>query len=184
MKFAGTQPLFAIPVFSWLHDDAAFHQELLDEIMAMERTPRPSQSNPNQWFETVADIERVMHIFEKDKPACRALKEMISNAIEEKFPNKGWALKSWVNFNHPQSYHAVHHHLDEAKLSGVYYVSVPENSGALEFVSSVRSNGWFAERAVVKPQQGLLLMFSPSLLHFVHPNKSDKMRVSVGFNAV
>lgn len=68
----------------------------------------------------------------------------------------------------------AHDEYDEL-LSAVYYVDVPRNSGIL----IIRQNG---EQAMIAPQAGLLVFFSPCLMHEVTKNNSRQMQLSIGMN--
>ena len=74
----------------------------------------------------------------------------------------------------------------------MYYVSVgtvgagaDDLSGHLEFLNPSPWNtslGSHGGNFAYGPRDGLLLLFPASLVHFVHPNSSDKSRVSIAYN--
>ena len=84
-------------------------------------------------------------------------------------------LGFWFNAMSPGDQTTLHCHddLDEV-LSGVYYFKVPENSGNLVLEMDKITE--------IIPEEGMLVMFSPSLDHRVTLNKSDQVRLSIGFN--
>ena len=93
----------------------------------------------------------------------------------------GWGSRplrygSWFNAQGPGQSTSEHSHeeLDEL-LSGVYYLSVPVDSGDI-----VLSDGPLAMR--VTPEAGMFLFFPPSLSHRVETNRSDALRLSLAFN--
>ena len=82
----------------------------------------------------------------------------------------------WLNAMGPGHMTTAHTHDDgDEMLSGVYYVSVPEDSGQL--VLTTENN-----LTKISPDEGYFIFFSPSLLHEVTENKSSGLRLSIAFN--
>jgi hypothetical protein len=82
----------------------------------------------------------------------------------------------WLNAMPPGSGTSRHSHEENDELlSGVYYVAVPEQSGDIGFL-----DGPF--RIHVRPRAGMLLLFPPSLVHWVEPHRGQGLRLSVAFN--
>jgi uncharacterized protein (TIGR02466 family) len=99
----------------------------------------------------------------------------------------------WANINPRGGYNVAHCHANSF-LSGVYYLSVPENSGNIVFydprvqLDAMRGpikevSAHTAPEVIYKPKEGLLLLFPSWLLHRVEPNDSDRERVSIAFNS-
>ncbi len=105
-------------------------------------------------------------------------------------------VNSWININGYKDYNLVHKH-PHSTLSGVYYVSVPENSGKIVFQNPAyedmiydwtsekvkdftahTSAKWFYEALV-----GRLYIFPSWLNHYVESNLNKKeKRISISFN--
>jgi uncharacterized protein (TIGR02466 family) len=103
---------------------------------------------------------------------------------------------SWININGYKDYNLVHKH-PHSTLSGVYYVSVPKDSGRIVFENPAcetmmydwhldrikdltvhTSSKWFYETLV-----GRLYVFPGWLNHSVEPNLNKKeKRISISFN--
>ena len=82
----------------------------------------------------------------------------------------------WFNQMGPGDVTQAHSHDDyDEKLSGVYYLHVPKESGDL-----ILHQG--DQRQVIQPQAGLLLLFSSSAVHEVSENFSQETRLSIGIN--
>ena len=82
----------------------------------------------------------------------------------------------WFNAMGPGHVTAPHHHDENDELlSAVYYIRVPADSGQL-----ILHKG--DERITVRPEEGKLVLFAPSILHEVTRNNSPEMRLSVAFN--
>ena len=89
-----------------------------------------------------------------------------------------WATKHFGSMHHP-----LHDHSD-SPLSGVYYVSIPKGSGAIEF-RDPRFRGGDHNWAIF-PKPGELIMFPGWLEHKVRPTfkeANDRDRISVAFNS-
>ena len=82
----------------------------------------------------------------------------------------------WFNIANPGESTGVHNHKKKSKVSGVFYLQIPKNSGNLNFKSE-RS-----EIFELKPKTGKLVLFPSKLNHFVTKNKSDEQRISLAFN--
>jgi len=113
-------------------------------------------------------------------------------SLEEKPINK-IKLYSWVNVNSTSDYNVRHSHFNSNNfLSGVYYVSVPENSGRIRFWDP--RQGWITEMPdhqyfsgghayySIQPEEGMILFFPSWLEHDVEENRSGEERISIAFN--
>ena len=90
----------------------------------------------------------------------------------------GQRLRSgfWINDMGPGKATSEHNHDDyDEKLSGVYYIQVPADSGELVIIDS-------NSRTLVTPQAGMFVFFSPSVMHSVSVNCSKDRRISMGIN--
>ncbi len=107
----------------------------------------------------------------------------------------GTTILSWVNINRKGDYNKRHHHFamySSLFLSGVYYVSVPEDSGRIRFydprgplVCDMIDQGYLIgpkPYEYIVPEDGMLLLFPPWLEHDVEPSNSEEERISIGLN--
>lgn len=103
-----------------------------------------------------------------------------------------FALEAWGNIHERGGYNKLHIHR-EAILSGVFYLSRPDDSGAIvlhdprpgtlfsrPFGAGV--NRWSELR--LTPPTGSMLMFPNWMEHSVEPNLSDERRYSIAINAI
>jgi uncharacterized RmlC-like cupin family protein len=82
----------------------------------------------------------------------------------------------WLNVQGPGHATGAHtHDENDELLSGVYYVSVPAQSGELILLDGYRE-------IRVAPAPGMFLFFPPSLPHRVETNRSQQERFSIAFN--
>ena len=111
-----------------------------------------------------------------------------------------WQIHGWFSINRHGDYHDPHNH-PHSYLSGTYYLQIPkdkERKGQREDVrpnritfydprhgfnmGSIRSDPYVDPEFTIKPRPGLMMLWPSSLLHFVHPNLSDEVRISISFN--
>lgn len=86
------------------------------------------------------------------------------------------SMDYWFNEMPPEHITDWHRHdVQDEKLSGVYYLSTPDNSGDLIF----RVN---KQTINIKPKVNDFVFFLPELNHKVEANKSKETRLSIGMN--
>ena len=125
------------------------------------------------------------------------LENILDKSIYQFFRKKLTVTDWWININCPNSYNMQHTH-PGAHFSGVYYLQVPENSGNIyfpnpwSFASAYELEAYteeFKTKAhqhffqIIKPKEGMLLVFPSHLVHGVDLNKSEEDRISISFNA-
>ena len=82
----------------------------------------------------------------------------------------------WFNYMPPGAITTAHTHDDyDELLSGVYYITVPKDSGKLIIHSS-------GETFEITPEEGMFVFFKPDVVHEVTKNNSQFDRLSVGIN--
>jgi len=98
----------------------------------------------------------------------------------------------WANLNAPGAGHPTHSHPNNY-LSGVYYVQTQRGADTINFLDPRPQAGIIrppvttltaenTEQVVVKIKRGTLLIFPAWLQHSVDVNRSDRLRISLGFN--
>ena len=96
----------------------------------------------------------------------------------------------WCNINNFGSFNKPHQHVNSV-ISGVYYVSIPKNSGNIVFMNqnldsfyqSIKQyNKYNSTTWNVKPENNLCLLFPSYLMHYVEPNLNKEERISISFN--
>lgn len=145
--------------------------------------------------------------FTGERPSVRWLKDQVDQTIAAFLRHAGieralsWTLVSWCNINRTGDHHAPHTH-PKAYLSGTYYVRVPPapanvddpraRPGCISFYDprtganmiTVGSESDARASHLVRPTAGTLLMWPSPVQHFVHPNLSGEMRITVSFNVM
>ncbi len=113
-----------------------------------------------------------------------------------------WSLQAWASVNRLGDYHDPHNH-PHAYLSGTYYVRVPESRaplrnradvrpGCITFydprsavnMGAIKGDPQIEPEFTVSPRPGMILMWPAFLMHYVHPNLSEELRISISFNLI
>ena len=147
------------------------------------------------------------NLFDTDHPVIGWLRTCVNRAVLDYARAAGidyeldFHIQSWASINRFGDYHNLHNH-PHSWLSGTYYVQVPEpkplpgrsdrNPGAISFYDpraqanmlAVRGDPQVDPEHRILPRGGEILLWPAFLHHFVHPNLSDELRVSVSFNIV
>ena len=130
-------------------------------------------------------------------PLLHAIEEQCLNYTYEIVSIQNCFLNNaWININSKGNSNFPHDHPGSI-VSGVYYVTLPENSGKLVFENPSRKslasywnvtggpNEWNRANSEVwslDSSENTLLIFPSWLDHYVETNKSDEDRISISFN--
>jgi uncharacterized protein (TIGR02466 family) len=100
----------------------------------------------------------------------------------------------WINRNSPNSYNKEHIH-PGCIFAGVYYVTVPKNSGKIKFINPAEhmiydwKNNYFCKNNEFNSniwwlpvEENVLYLFPSWMKHEVTMNKSNDTRISISFN--
>jgi len=145
---------------------------------------------------------------QNEHPAVMWLLQCFHVAVKRYMQQQGidydtqWSLQGWPNINRRGDYHALHNH-PHSYLSGTYYVDVPRQKtaknnrkdiapGEISFydprtqanMTAIKNDLQIEAEYSILPKSGDLLLWPSWLHHFVHPNFSDKPRLSISFNVV
>ncbi len=146
--------------------------------------------------------------FNIDRPEISWLKGRIDETMIEYLQMLGmnypihWTVQGWPNVNRFGDYHDYHNH-PRAYLSGTYYAKMPKHQEKLETrgdvrpgcitfydpryganMNAIKGDPYVDPEHTVKPEPGLLMMWPGFINHFVHPNLSKELRVTISFNIV
>lgn len=103
----------------------------------------------------------------------------------------------WYNVNRKNNFNYPHTH-GGSTFSGIYYLSVPKNSGKLIFNNpdaTIKNltfygkpmkiyNEFNSTQFNIIPKEKLLVLFPSHIEHYVEPNKNDDPRISIAFNII
>jgi hypothetical protein len=117
----------------------------------------------------------------------KKLEEKMSDVYEKHFSKKLKIVPPdktnnyWAQVHYENESSQFHTHLHSSiDMVGVYYVSVPKNSGDL--ILKYKKHEFDASRWSFPPEPNKFIMFEPGLEHGVAPNKSKQPRVSISIN--
>lgn len=137
--------------------------------------------------------------FKSTNPDILILKNKIQDAIQTGLDDLGWggsigSINGMQNPIPPGGNDTPHHH-PNYQIVGVYYVSVPKNSGDILLHDPRGSIIWYDPETTsdnffkgvrpfhrVTPAAGMLLLFPGYLIHSVESNLSDELRLSIAIN--
>lgn len=102
---------------------------------------------------------------------------------------------SWLNINDTRQCMNFSH-VGEEVLTGVFYLSTPDESGKLVIENpsinrlwkgcslTSQKNQFTSERIRIEPEEGSIIIFPSYLSHFVETNNHDEERISISFNII
>jgi hypothetical protein len=139
------------------------------------------------------------NLFALDRPEIRRLRDRYilpaaHHYLQQVFGAQARELNphvvGWANLLASGDWQSPHMHPTEANLaSAVYYIHLPEldpPEGCIEFINphpvSVH-HGFLTTRRIV-PEPGLLLIFPPFYLHYVHPFRGAGERAIIAFDVL
>jgi len=146
-----------------------------------------------------SDYKPGVDYFKSINPDILILKNKIKDAVQTGLDELGWggsisSINGMQNPIQPGGNDTPHHH-PNYQIVGVYYVSVPKNSGDILFHDPRGSVIWFDPETTsdsffkgvrpfhrVTPAAGMLLLFPGYLIHSVESNLSDELRLSIAIN--
>ncbi len=185
--------LFAIPLYAGRVNGWEEHRDpLIKEILAQkERDPGGEvRSNRNGWhsgpaFQESRHPSLAWVLSSVTTFARKALAPLYDNWGERQLGMGSY----WANVLTRHGFNSPHHHLPQ-DWSGVYYVTVgalgeggDDVSGWIEFINPHQQlSSWGVGNYVQQPQDGMVLLFPSSQLHFVHPVKTKTPRITIAFN--
>jgi uncharacterized protein (TIGR02466 family) len=147
------------------------------------------------------------NFFSGENPAVRWLESQINQTAIAFLSHAGierklsWTLFAWYSTNRYGDHHAPHTH-PRSYLSGTYYVRVPPAPASVDDprarpacisfydprtganMITVGSEPDARAAHTVQPGAGTLLMWPSPVQHYVHPNLSEELRVSISFNLI
>jgi len=188
-----TIPCFSTPIWCIKPENhQAINEELLSYINGVllnNRVPAEENSSAVGGYQSQKFDFSATHLFSTalNKTTSQVSKELM---IDPKC--KTMVTDCWANINSPGSYNRKHTHAN-SMLSGVYYPSVPDNSGQIVFTDpriqayvirlpTTQKTAFTSRQIKRTPSAGEFILFPSWLEHSVEINRSEKERVSVAFN--
>jgi uncharacterized protein (TIGR02466 family) len=194
-RFQSCDILRMFPTFVWKGElRAEAYQPINDLILRTLREIEPALDDlkPKDSWQS----DHALHTLEGFQGLVGCIKEAAATALDylrigrQRFEITG----CWANVNAPGAGHRLHSHPNNY-LSGVYYAQTGEGADTINFHDPRPQTGILcppvteltaenADQVVVNVRDGTLLMFPAWLPHSVDSNRSDRLRVSIGFNVM
>lgn len=150
--------------------DTNFNRNLLAQFQVAKNRPNTRKTHYfDGRFENIyLDNEQIPLLGELKLDAKNYAQKILGQPVQK--------MGCWFNAMGPGQRTTLHRHdEDDELLSGVYYVYVPTNSGALIIHT--------AEQAIHhRPHAAQWVFFTPQTPHQVEENRSNEIRLSVAFN--
>src|SRR5260221_1335208 len=137
-----------------------------------------------------------LHGLERFREVVDCINEAAESVLEYlKISQEGFMITGcWANVSAPGAAHRVHNHPNNY-LTGVYYVQTQQCANTINFLDPRPQTAIIrppitelttenTEQVVVSVKDGMLLLFPAWLQHSVDPNRSDRARISLGFNII
>ena len=145
--------------------------------------------------------------FNEDKSLFSFFQTQVSKLLKHVEENHDWRqgdwgrIEPWLNVNQKGNFNPPHVH-PGYDYSGCYYVTFPENSGLIHFLDprpqhrfaspdpkSAKDKNWYSSDNVYDSsfftyqiKEGKVIIFPSWLTHYVDPNPTDLLRISISFN--
>tara|TARA_R110002020_G_scaffold75520_7_gene192156 strand:- start:705 stop:1355 length:651 start_codon:yes stop_codon:yes gene_type:complete len=146
--------------------------------------------------------------FDEDKSLISFFRTQILKLLKRIEEEHDWdegewiRIDPWLNVNQKGNFNPPHTHPGN-DYSGCYYVTFPEDSGFIHFLDprsqhrfaspnpkNKENQNWYSSDNVYDSsfftyeiKEGKVIIFPSWLTHYVDPNPTDSLRVSVPFNA-
>ncbi len=188
---------FATPIFALQYGDTKIiksHTELKDRALSLEKEDSGRKVSNEGGFQsnefTMEDSLSNKFFFE-----VLPVIQQYTSVFQLAYNHDTKLSNLWFNVNRKHNFNYPHTHGD-SQISGIYYLSAPENSGNLMFNNPdymIKNLPFFSGpfknhdsfnsvQFRVTPKENLLVLFPSHIEHYVEPNKSDEPRISIAFN--
>lgn len=172
---------FPVPIWGYVNTSEKYQaSDYVDYIIEMAKTqPSVTKSNMGGW-QSHDDIHNTEGIF---REMTNAIGKMANVILKEYNCAPVTVKEMWANVNGKGCSNGAHIH--SGIISGVFYLQVPPGSGNLVLINpAVRSDGHIirAKNFSIKPEKLAVILFPSWLEHYVEPNLSDDLRISISFN--
>lgn len=173
--------IFSTTIWGFVMNNQQYQlQDYIDYIIEMaKKEPTVKKSNFGGW-QSRDNIHETEGIFRELTSSINS----IANDILSQYGCESTEIKEmWANINSKYCYNGAHTH--SGIISGVLYLQTPLKCGKLILVNpAIRSDGHFFRNSNygIKPEKLACIMFPSWLEHYVEPNESDDLRISMSFN--
>lgn len=176
-------------IFAWLKDMAAHHgaggENAANDPAISTRGGYQTSKKTNIFELNRPEIRRL-----RDRYILPAVRRYLQNVYGPQARDFNSTVIGWANLLVSGDWQSPHMHPTETNLaSAVYYVHLPKlepPEGCIEFINPhpiAVHHGFLTTRRIV-PEEGLLLIFPPFYLHYVHPFRGEGERAVIAFDVL
>ena len=193
--FAGTEAIEVFPSCLWVHEignSEDLNTELKESVNAIMAAGGGRKRTDGGGWTSETDLherDEFTRLTQYLVAASEGVLHFLRFNYEHFYISECWANLSGHDEDHPR------HNHPNALLSGVYYVSAPEDCGAINFYDPRPQASVFypsvkeltphnSHRHEIRPNAGMLILFPSWLEHSVERNKSSTERLSISFNVM
>ena len=156
------------------------HDKIINSIYQNRESTTYSHKINGRWENQYLSIQYFPELRKLFRTACREGKEILEKSLVVPYKELGLPMDEfWFNIAGPGESTGWHDHKERSKLSGVYYLHVPDNSGDIHFRKKIDDETFEWK---MKSKTGKLILFDSSIEHSVPENKSKEDRISIAFN--
>tara|TARA_R100000951_G_C2581522_1_gene162093 strand:+ start:60 stop:680 length:621 start_codon:yes stop_codon:yes gene_type:complete len=181
-----TESLFGTPVY--ISDGYELSSENKDALIKeVKKNQRPNQNgNMISLNHYVLDIP---YLSDFKKHIMKQVNKYVHEVLCITKNVEVYITQSWVNINHTDTSHHMHHH-GNSFISGVYYLqgNTPITFDSKRdifqnfFFEFTEKNYFNSAYCDVLVKEGRCILFPSILSHSVNPNKNKEERISLSFN--
>ena len=165
--------------FKTIKPQSVFVTDIIDPVMNEDIIKVIRKSGDKQDYKTNVKAYMTDWLM-KDKPGFKKLAKhiiSITKYLSEKYYHRSDTMLEIDNFwgmIYKKGEYAMPHDHWPALWSGVYYISVPDESGSELYFPQLKTR--------LTPKENQMVIFDGYLRHGVKPNKSNEERIAVSFN--
>lgn len=173
--------IFSTPIWNFTLEDQQSEIDQLRNLILDKAAKEPSvfKSNVGGW-QSQDNLHQTEKLFSN---LVVSLEQCANNALDDAIFKPVVVTEMWANVNSKYCSNIAHTH--SGILSGVFYLQVPERSGRLILRNpAIRSDSHYIRAAnyVIDPTVCGCVFFPSWLEHYVEPNLSEELRISISFN--
>lgn len=198
------QRLFPTTVLIRRHpNEHALNQSLLEWLLGVEKqySQTPANASRTGRITTQGGFQTpmTMNIFELNHPDLTDFRDRIllpaaRAYLDAVFGKEAKALNpypvGWSNLLRANDWQRPHMHPTENNvISGVYYIHMPPiepPEGCIEFLNPnpISTRHGFSMHHRLVPEEGMLVLFPPWYIHYVHPMRHENTRAVLAFDVM
>jgi uncharacterized protein (TIGR02466 family) len=186
-------PAFSVPIFSYQLNEFDTHRQAIVDLVLAQRARDPGLQLSNRYaWHSGGDLHLSTdsHVRWLMNQVSTFVRGALGSYFDMEQPPDITMSSCWANAGGRGAWNTPHNHMP-SHWSGVIYVQADgcqENEedlgGLIEFLNPYPVGVHYGQQmtSTFEPKNGLVLLFPAYLVHYVHPNRQDRTRISISFN--